>query len=44
MNALGLPAGGLRKPYRSLNGGELQQGIEIVKTLGLDKKYGYTVR
>jgi 4-hydroxy-tetrahydrodipicolinate synthase len=44
MKALGLPAGDLRKPYRSLDGRELQQGIDIVKALGLVQKYGFSIR
>jgi len=43
MKALGLPAGDLRKPYRSLGEKELQHGIEIVKSLGLAQKYGYSI-
>ena len=44
MKALGLPAGDLRRPYRSLTGEKLRRGIDIVKKLGLAKKYGYTIR
>jgi len=43
MKALGLPAGDLRRPYRSLDEKEVQQGVEIVKSLGLAQKYGYKV-
>lgn len=42
MKALGLPAGDLRRPYRSLNEEELRQGIEIVRSLGLVEQYGYS--
>ena len=43
MKALGLPAGDLRRPYRGLDEKELQQGVEIVKSLGLAQKYAYKV-
>ncbi len=43
MKALGLPSGNLRRPYRELDENELKQGIEIVKSLGLDRKYGYSI-
>ncbi len=43
MKAIGLPAGDLRRPYRGLDEGELRQGIEIVKALGLAQKYGYSL-
>ena len=42
MRALGLPAGELRRPYRGLNDETVQQGIDIVKRLGLAEKYGYS--
>jgi 4-hydroxy-tetrahydrodipicolinate synthase len=41
MQTLGLPAGDLRKPYRNLEGVDLQRGLEIVKQLGLMEKYAY---
>ena len=43
MQALGMPAGPLRKPLRPLQGAALQAGIDIARDLGLDKKYGYTI-
>jgi 4-hydroxy-tetrahydrodipicolinate synthase len=43
MNALGLPAGPLRKPLSSLPKEQVMVGLNICKELGLDKKYGYTV-
>jgi 4-hydroxy-tetrahydrodipicolinate synthase len=43
MKALGLPAGDLRKPYRNLEGAELQRGVEIVKQLGLVEKYQFSL-
>jgi 4-hydroxy-tetrahydrodipicolinate synthase len=44
MKALGMPAGDLRKPLTSLEGEALAKGIRIIQELGLDKKYGYTVK
>ena len=41
MRAIGLPAGPLRKPLRSLAADRLRAGIEICRQLGLDRKYGY---
>ena len=43
MHALGMPVGKLRKPLRNLEGEALMQGVRIVRSLGLDKKYGYTI-
>lgn len=43
MHALGMPVGRLRKPLRNLEGEALMQGVRIVRALGLDKKYGYTI-
>jgi len=43
MYALGMPVGKLRKPLRNLEGEALLQGVRIVRGLGLDKKYGYTI-
>jgi len=42
MRAVGLPAGNLRRPLTGLQGEPLQQGLRIVKELGLDKQYGWT--
>jgi 4-hydroxy-tetrahydrodipicolinate synthase len=41
MRAVGMPAGPLRAPLRELEGAALQPGLELVRTLGLDRKYGY---
>jgi 4-hydroxy-tetrahydrodipicolinate synthase len=41
MKALGLPAGDLRRPLRALDGSALANGLAIVRSLGLDRKYGY---
>jgi 4-hydroxy-tetrahydrodipicolinate synthase len=41
MQALGLPAGDLRKPLSGLDGEALAQGIAIVKELRLDQRYDY---
>jgi 4-hydroxy-tetrahydrodipicolinate synthase len=43
MHALGMPVGRFRKPLRNLEGEALMQGVSIVRSLGLDKKYGYTI-
>jgi 4-hydroxy-tetrahydrodipicolinate synthase len=42
-NALGLPAGDLRKPYQNLPEAELRQGVEIVRMLGLISRYNFRV-
>ncbi len=44
MAAAGLPAGPLREPLQSLTGARLQQGLDIIRDLGLDKRYGYTMK
>lgn len=41
MKALGLPAGDLRRPLRSLESGHLAKGVEIARGLGLDAQYGW---
>ncbi|MBH67176.1 MAG: 4-hydroxy-tetrahydrodipicolinate synthase [Rhodospirillaceae bacterium] len=43
MHAVGLPAGPLRKPLRLLEGSELQKGLNILRDLQLDKKYGLQI-
>jgi 4-hydroxy-tetrahydrodipicolinate synthase len=43
MAAVGLPAGPLRKPLNALTGEALQSGLRIVRELGLDKSYGFTM-
>ena len=40
--ALGLPSGVLRKPYKNLEGGVVERGVDIVKELGLFEKYGFS--
>ncbi len=42
MQAVGLPAGALRRPLKGLEGEALHKGLRIVKELGLDKKYGWS--
>ena len=44
MQALGLPAGALRKPLTGLAPEALASGIRIVEELGLAKRYGYKVK
>ncbi|MCI4185271.1 4-hydroxy-tetrahydrodipicolinate synthase [Dickeya dianthicola] len=41
MKAVGLPAGSLRRPLRSLDGDALERGVRIVAELGLREKYGF---
>ena len=43
MKALGLPAGDLRRPLRNLEGEALAKGVQIVRELELDRKYGYKI-
>ena len=42
--ALGLPAGDLRKPLSGLDGAALAAGLRIVQELGLDRRYNYQVK
>ncbi|AZG09967.1 4-hydroxy-tetrahydrodipicolinate synthase [Pigmentiphaga sp. H8] len=42
MKAVGLPAGDLRKPLKSLAPEALQKGLRVVRELELDKKYGWS--
>ena len=44
MAALGLPAGGLRRPLSALEGEALQAGIDLVRELGIAEKYGFKLR
>lgn len=44
MAAVGLPAGPLREPLRGLTGEALRTGLDIVRDLGLDRRYGFTMR
>ena len=44
MRAIGMPAGTLRRPLRPLNPQALQVGLDIVRNLELDKKYGYSLK
>ncbi len=41
MRAVGLPAGDLRRPMRGLPPEHLAKGVEIVRALGLDARYGW---
>ncbi|MBT5263194.1 MAG: 4-hydroxy-tetrahydrodipicolinate synthase [Rhodospirillaceae bacterium] len=43
MQAVGLPAGPLRKPLRPYDGEMLQKGLDILRDLELDKAYGYSL-
>ena len=44
MAALGLPAGPLRKPLRTLADEPLERGLAIIDALGLGQSYGYARR
>jgi len=44
MRAIGMPAGKLRRPLRQLDPKALQVGLDIVRDLELDKKYGYSLK
>jgi 4-hydroxy-tetrahydrodipicolinate synthase len=44
MKAIGLPAGDLRKPLTGLAADALAKGVRIIADLGLDQKYGYTIK
>ena len=44
MRAIDMPAGALRRPLRPLNPQALQVGLDIVRNLELDKKYGYSLK
>ncbi|MBL8381478.1 MAG: dihydrodipicolinate synthase family protein [Burkholderiales bacterium] len=43
MRAVGLPVGALRKPLKPLEGEALARGVRIVRDLGLDKQYGWSI-
>ena len=43
MQAVGLPAGPLRKPLKPIAPDHLTRGLDICRDLGLDSKYGYTL-
>ena len=43
MRAVGLPVGPLRKPLRPLEGEALAKGVRIVRELGLDRQYGWSI-
>ena len=43
MEAVGLPAGPLRKPLKPVSPEHLAKGINICRELELDKKYGYQI-
>ncbi len=43
MAALGLPAGDLRRPLTALEGEALQNGVDLVRELGIAEKYGLTL-
>jgi 4-hydroxy-tetrahydrodipicolinate synthase len=44
MKALGMPSGELRRPLSGLEGEALAKGVRVVRELGLDKKYGFSMK
>jgi len=44
MRALGLPSGPLRKPLQGLDPSLLEVGLEAYRHLGLDRRYGLSLR
>ena len=44
LHAVGMPAGPLRSPLRSLSPDALQVGLDIARSLGLDKTYDYDLK
>lgn len=44
MKALGMPSGELRRPLSGLEGEALAKGVRVVQELGLDKKYGFSMK
>lgn len=43
MRAIGLPAGPLRKPLKPVSAEQLQVGLNAVRTLGLEDRYGFRI-
>ena len=43
MRAVGLPAGDLRRPLTLLGGSRLQEGLDIIRDLGVAEAYGYNL-
>ncbi|MFT5440591.1 MAG: 4-hydroxy-tetrahydrodipicolinate synthase, partial [Alphaproteobacteria bacterium] len=43
MQAVGLPAGPLRKPLKPIGPDHLARGLDICRELGLDRKYGFNL-
>jgi 4-hydroxy-tetrahydrodipicolinate synthase len=44
MNALGMPAGDLRRPLPGLDADAVATGMRIVPDLELDREYGYDMK
>lgn len=44
MAAVGLPAGPLREPLRALEGEALDRGLDVIRNLGLDRQYGFSMQ
>jgi 4-hydroxy-tetrahydrodipicolinate synthase len=43
LGAIGMPAGPMRRPLRTLTGDALEVGLHAARELELDKEYGYTL-
>lgn len=43
MRAIGLPGGPLRKPLKPVSAEQLQVGLNAVRTLGLENRYGFRI-
>lgn len=44
MKALGMPSGALRSPLSGLDAAAVAKGVRIVQELGLDRKYGWSIK
>ena len=44
MRVIGLPAGPLRKPLQPVTADHLQIGLNVVRDLGLEERYGFRIR
>jgi 4-hydroxy-tetrahydrodipicolinate synthase len=43
LGTIGMPAGPMRRPLRTLTGDALEAGLQAARELELDKEYGYTL-
>jgi len=44
LKAVGMPVGELRKPLTRLSEAQLALGLEVVRLLGLDRAYGWSIK